>query len=115
MLGVSYLTSAQCNCKLNLAYIFCDCGDLRKGELESSMWEVTGHKDNIGYISAWVRRDAGSTSCRRQVEGICGSLLRNCIINSLVQQKTKNHLKSLKSLKNFTLHSNKKLPWYNHE
>lgn len=87
MLGVSYLISAQCNCKLNLAYIFSDCGDLRKGELESSMWEVTGHKDNIGYISAGVRRDAGSTSRRRQVEGICGSFLRNCIVDSLVKQK----------------------------
>lgn len=108
MLGVSYLTSAQCNCNLNLAYIFCDCGDLRKGELESSVWEVTGHKDNIGYISAGVRRDAGSTSCRRQVKGICGSFLRNCIINSLVQQKKK----ALKSLKNLTLHSNhEKADW----
>lgn len=101
MSGVSYLTSAQCNCKLNLAYIFCDCGDLRKGELESSMWEVTGHKDNIGYISAGVRRDAGSTSCRRQVEGICGSLLRNCIVNSLVQQKKKNSFEIFEIIKEF--------------
>lgn len=101
MSGVSYLTSAQCNCKLNLAYIFCDCGDLRKSELESSMWEVTGHKDNIGYISAGVRRDAGSTSCRRQVEGICGSLLRNCIVNSLVQQKKKNSFEIFEIIKEF--------------
>lgn len=88
MLGLSYLTSAQCNCKLNLAYIFCDCGDLRKSELKSSMWEVTGHKDNIGNVSVGVRRDAGSTGSRCQVEGICDPSLRNCIINSLQQKKS---------------------------
>lgn len=49
---------------MNFVYIFCDCGDLRKGELEFFMWEVIGYKDNIGYISVGVRRDVGFISCR---------------------------------------------------
>lgn len=85
----------QSGTRFYLINIFCDSGNLGQCKLKSSMWIVTGNKDNIGHGRDGVRRNSGSPCSRRQVEIIGGPPLRNCVIYGLQRRPNTLHSKSL--------------------